>query len=200
MMSVKSKLLLLIIFFLVQLAVPIHMIYQKQNVLVKGKEFLIKCQPYDPVHPTMGRYIQLNFIDNNGIPVKGNEDFSNGDRVYVGIKKNSSRFSEFISVSKTPPQGDYFKANFWYYTYPEMHIEEKTYRYVPMSPKGAIVEVPFDRYYMEENKAPKADEIISKIGREIKEDVYAKVRILDGEASLESVYVGNQGIEDYVNK
>jgi hypothetical protein len=61
-----------------------------------------------------------------------------------------------------------------------------------------FLDLPIDRYYMEEKSAPAAERVYRQFAQRNKQDAYIVVRIKDGFAVIESLYVGGQKIEDAV--
>ena len=59
------------------------------------------------------------------------------------------------------------------------------------------LEVPFDRYYMDEKLAPKADRAYRNNSRRDKQDAVLKLRVRNGYALIESLEVGGVPIRDY---
>ncbi|MDD5136646.1 MAG: hypothetical protein PHN63_04800, partial [Candidatus Omnitrophica bacterium] len=57
-----------------------------------------------------------------------------------------------------------------------------------------------DRYYMEEKAAPAAERAYRQSAQRDTQDAYIIVRIKDGFAIIENLYVGGQKIEDAVRK
>ena len=60
--------------------------------------------------------------------------------------------------------------------------------------------MPFDRYYMEETKAPAAERAYWQSNRrgQTNQNAYAVVRIRNGESVLENLYVAGQPIAEFV--
>jgi len=57
---------------------------------------------------------------------------------------------------------------------------------------------PFTRFYMEESKALPAEQAYRDAQRNDSLDVYALVKVLDGTAALENVYLNDITIKEYV--
>ena len=59
--------------------------------------------------------------------------------------------------------------------------------------------LPFDRYYLEETKAPKAEQTYREQNRrnQTNGNTYAVVRIKNGDAALADLYVADKPIRDY---
>jgi uncharacterized membrane-anchored protein len=60
------------------------------------------------------------------------------------------------------------------------------------------LDLPIDRYYMEEKAAPAAERVYRQHTQRDKQDAYVTVRVKDGFAVIEGLFVGGQKIEDAV--
>ena len=58
--------------------------------------------------------------------------------------------------------------------------------------------MPFDRFYMEESKAPKAEKVYNAANSDQRKETYALVYIKDGTAVLNDVIIDGQSIATYV--
>ncbi|HEY5622073.1 MAG TPA: hypothetical protein VIR77_05680, partial [Pontiella sp.] len=64
--------------------------------------------------------------------------------------------------------------------------------------KGLRLDIPFDRFYMEEAKAPRAEALARDAMRS--GDCWAAVRILDGKAVIEDVFAQGERLRDLAAK
>ncbi len=85
-------------------------------------------------------------------------------------------FARFGETSVSPPDGPYLT----------LRVAE---RFSTQS-----LPLPFDRYYLDEGKAPQAEAEYLKHARD--RDAWLVVRILDGEWAIEDLYVGGKSIRD----
>jgi len=53
---------------------------------------------------------------------------------------------------------------------------------------------------MNEKKAPEAERLYRRSSRSDRQEAYVLVRVLNGNALIEGLYVGNKSIEDYFSK
>ena len=183
----KKKILLpaFIIMALLQLYVPAKMISGKENVLAEGNEFMFKTAPIDPSDPFRGKYIVLSFEENTA-QVANAEDWNSGDPVYVSLTKNEEGFAKILTISKDEPleTPDYVKANIQYT--------------VSDSISHIMVEYPFDRYYMEESKAPQAEIAYNESARDSTQITYALVSVKNGDAVLQGVFINGVPIREII--
>lgn len=162
---------------LIQWFIPGKLIWEKGQVLKKGQPFKFKTEPVDPSNPFKGKYITLNFRENSFTDTV-HRNFRSDETVYVILNQDSAGFVFIKNVSSEKPahSNSFVKANVSYIS------EEKDSVTIHLN-------YPFDEFYMEEFKAPKAEEIYRESNRDTTKVTYALVRILDGEAVLENVFI-----------
>lgn len=173
---------LMILLFVVQLSIPAKMIYNQEDTIANGTAYKFKTQPIDPTDPFRGKYIVLNYEmdsfetdDDSWVDYKGN--------VFVYLKTNSDGFAEVKAVSKTKLDisDDYV-------------IAESRYNY------GTEVnfDLPFNRFYMNENKAYDAEISVRKAQNDSAKVCYGLVMVKNGSAVLENVFINEQPIKEFV--
>jgi uncharacterized membrane-anchored protein len=174
---------------LAQWYVPASMIIQHEKALQKGTVLKFRTQIYDPYDPFRGRYVQLNFeMTRNPIQVTDTEDTTQTyhhewKEAYVILAQDEKGFARAIGVSdQRPAQGIYMRT--------------RVRRYGD----GYNIRLPFDRYFMNEKAAPKAERIYLDANRAgqgegSSDENYALVRIYQGTAVIEALYVDGQPIE-----
>ncbi|WP_424362631.1 GDYXXLXY domain-containing protein [Methylocystis parvus] len=165
---------------LIQLAAPASMIWKQERALAYGQPFRVRTAPVDPYDAFRGKYVALNFRE--GLPkLPSNFPPSFRGKVYAPVIVGDDGFSRFGEAALAPPQsGPYLTLNV-----------ERGY-------PGQDLRLPFDRYYMEEAKAPAAETAYTKATRE--KDAYVVVRILDGDWAVENLYVGGKPIIDVLSE
>jgi len=174
---------LLVLLFGVQLFVPSQMIYQQEDALKTGKAYKFKTLPIDPTDPFRGKFIILNY-DLNSFETQ--EDWSqyNGN-VYVYLKTNAEGFADVKTVSKTALDNsdDYV-------------IAESKYNYG----KKVNFDLPFDRFYMNENKAYDAELSVRQAQVDTTKVCYGLVYVKEGTAVLENVFIDDKTIKEFVEE
>jgi len=169
---------------LIQIVVPLSMIAKKEAILKNGKQFKFKTAPVDPYDAFRGRYVALR-IASDSAPNPGN-NFNPGGKVYAHIALDDQGFAVISKVTaKRPKEGDYIKT---------------TTRYRFDSDGKIFLNMPFDRYYMEENAAPAAEAAYRKHSSQGNESAYVTVRIKSGFAVLEELYVGGKPILEFIEQ
>lgn len=168
---------------LAQLYVPAKMILGREEILREGKEFKFKTAPIDPNDPFRGKYITLNY-DQNRFHIRDTaEVWNNGEEVFVVLEENSEGFATITDVQKEKPGDDtyYVKASLW-----------------SVAENSLIIRYPFERFYMEEYKAPDAELVYRESLIDSTQVTYAVVKIKNGEAVIKDVLIDEQSIIDIV--
>jgi len=169
---------------LIQIVTPLSMIGKREAVLKNGKQFKFKTAPVDPFDAFRGRYVALR-IESDSVPNPGNTKFDHGQKVYAHITKDRQGFATFSTVTtKRPYVADYLIT---------------TVRYAYSKDK-VFLDMPFDRYYMEEEAAPAAERAYRQHSRRKPKDAYITVRIKSGFAVLEELYVGGKPILEFIQQ
>lgn len=166
---------------LLQIFTPLSMIIARESTLKEGVLFRFKTAPVDPYDAFRGRYVALR-VEANSVPLSRGVKVENGQAVYafIGVDKDGFAIVSQISTQK-PGKGSYLSAQ----------VRYKTGKYV-------ILDLPIDRYYMEEKAAPRAEELYRRYSTSDKKDAYVTVKIKDGFGVVEGLYVGGQKIEDLI--
>jgi uncharacterized membrane-anchored protein len=175
---------LLVFLCLVQLGVPAFMIARREHVLHAGRALKFKTAPVDPYDAFRGRYVALNFeaATVTGIPLP--PGLRHGMRVYALLGEDDQGFARVTALSLArPPGGPCLRARVQY-----------------PAPDRVSLELPFDRYYMEETKAPAAEDAYRRNNRGEAGNAYAVVRVLGTQAVLEDLYVGGLPVEEFLRQ
>lgn len=166
------------------LIIPIVMITRYESVLSEGELFRFHAMPIDPYDSFRGKYIVLRFSETEVPKSVCSDTLEKGQEVYVNISKRDSDFVVINNVSATGTVGEnYFKA-----------IVEYTYE----GSESLTLDFPFDRFYMNEELAPLAEKILRRSNWTETTEVYVDVRIINGNAVIEDIYVNGKKIVDYL--
>jgi len=173
---------------LAQIYVPAKMIFDREDVLETGTEYKFRAAPIDPNDPFRGKYITLNYVDNN-YPVKDDGSWVNGESVFVTLLIDKDGFASIGDVTKEKPLNsqDFLKTKM------RLMNPDTIDSYVKME-----IEYPFDRYYMGEFKANDAEQAYSKSLQDTTLVTYALVSIKNGDAVLKDVLIDGISIEEIV--
>lgn len=176
-MSNKNFIIIGILVALVQLLVPAWMIYQKELVIQKGDTYLFPIAPVDPHDPFSGKYIYLNFLKTSFISDRP-MNLNYGESVYAIIEKDFEEKAIVRSLRTDPPQNE------------EAYIKVS----VNYSDSNRIqIEYPFNVFYMEEFKAPRAEDIYRKNVTK-KGNAFAVVKVYQGQYTITDVIINGKSI------
>ena len=172
---------------IVQLYIPAGQIRKYEDILRTGAVYKFRTAPVDPYDAFRGRYVALNYAGTEAVSRQG-EKFNRHAPAYVALQKDAAGFVHFGEISsETPARGDYLRVEYLYAT--------------GGSGDFAHFRLPFDRFYMEESKAPLAEAAYRKFGnrrnRE-KDPTYVVVRIKDGRGVIEDLYIKDIPIRDFL--
>lgn len=176
--------LIFLVLALIQLVVPARMIFHKEAIIENGTAYKFKTQPIDPSDPFRGKYITLRYEMNR---IKTNDSsWKRKDEGFLYFAEDANGFVQpkRISRKKLETTEDYVVAKVSWYN----------------KNKGEVgFTLPFNRFYMDENKAYDAEVAHRKAQRDsIPDNTYARIYIHDGEAVLSDVYINDIPIKDYV--
>jgi uncharacterized membrane-anchored protein len=173
---------LLVALCVLQLGVPGFMIARREHVLNTGRAFKFKTEPVDPYDAYRGRYVALGFEAASAKGVSAPPDLTQGERVYALLGEDDKGFAKVVALSREKPAGGaYLKARVDYPLRDEVRLR-----------------FPFDRYYMEEGKAPRAEWAYRQHSRRGVADASAVVRVLGSQAVLQALLVDGVPIEDFL--
>jgi len=164
---------------LIQISTPLSMIAKRESVLRVGEQFRFKTAPVDPYDAFRGRYVALAIVENTA-PAPQGVKFNYGDKVYALISVDEEGFANFSEARAVRPKNG---------AYIEAEVDN-------IYPSGVLLGLPIDRYYMEEEAAPAAERLYRAHSRRGKQDAYILVRVKDGLAVIEALYVGDKPIEE----
>jgi uncharacterized membrane-anchored protein len=171
------RLFVLIPLALIQLAVPGWMICRQEQILKHGRVFKFKTAPVDPYDAFRGRYVALRFAIES--PLAKSSPGHLNKRVWVRIEADGQGFAKIKEECNTPLTGD---------------------DVVTATRPFGMLHFPFDRYYMDETAAPKAETAYRTNSRREQQNAYATVRVLNGRAALEELYIDDKPIRDFLRE
>jgi uncharacterized membrane-anchored protein len=171
----------------VQLAVPVCQIRKYEDILRTGAVYRFRTAPVDPYDAFRGRYVALNYADTVAMLRRG-EKFENRAPAYVTLQKDQAGFVQFGEISRVPPvQGDYLRVEYLY------------------TSNGSVTKahfrLPFDKFFMEETKAPQAEAAYWKHGNRRNREgdpTYVIVRVKAGRGVIQDLYIKDKPIRDFL--
>ncbi len=85
-MKNKKGFILFCLVALVQVSIPLSMIYRSEKTLENGKVFLFKTAPVDPYDAFRGKYVQLGFEHSRVSTNLPHGSFRGGEKAYLLIR------------------------------------------------------------------------------------------------------------------
>lgn len=172
-----------------QVAVPVSQIWKHEDILRTGTVYKFRTAPVDPYDAFRGRYVALNYA-NTVAEVRKGEELKHRTPAYVTLQKDEAGFALFGEITAEPPdQGDYLRVE---YLYPRAKgITHARFR------------LPFDRFFMEETKAPRAQAAYWKHGNRRGRKVaatYVIVRVKGGRGVIEDLYIKEKPIRELLEE
>jgi uncharacterized membrane-anchored protein len=159
---------------------------QREIVLDRGTLYKFRTAPIDPYDPFRGRYVWLNFEGSTSVPYVGDGDPPHNRYVYATIEVGEDGFAEFSGADVRPPaSGDYLRAYAMYWQHQDRLLD---------------LRLPFDRYYMNAAAAPEAERVVREHSTVTNRNAHVTVRVLNGRAVLEQLYVADIPIEEFLRQ
>lgn len=179
------KLLLGIVFgvlCLAQIGVVLFQIMSYEKILKEGESFYFKVLPLDPYDPFRGRYVTLRFANATQAPISQGQSKENQSLGYA-ILEHQEKFDSVKEITFVKPQMGSFL---------EVNIHENRQK---NASSMVYFSLPFDRFYMREDVAPKAEKVLRlRSGVEVK----AKLKVLNGKGVIEELLVGEIPLSEFV--
>jgi uncharacterized membrane-anchored protein len=177
--SARVRLLAVAVVGLAQLAVPVGMIAGRERTLSEGNAWAFRARPVDPADAFRGRFLALA-LEPTEAPLPPGLEVERGERVIVPLVRDEEGFARFGPVQTTPPaEGDWMRVPVSWAT------TEKG---------GAMLDLPFDRFYLDEVEAPRVDAIWGQGRRE--RTAWALVRVRGGRAVLADLVIDGRSLRD----
>ncbi len=170
-----------ILLAVIQLGFVLQIIFHREMILRKGETYYFELAPVDPVDPLRGKYLDLRFKENNWKKISGFE-WKPGEPIWLILDKDRQGVTHIKNITKKRPKDTphFLKAKVLFvYDRPQPSLE---------------IKYPFDKFYLNEFKAKKAEENYRKLTREGIHKAYAKVKICKGDAVLVDVLINDQSL------
>lgn len=170
---------------LIQLSVPASVVWKHEQTLRHGRVWKFKTAPVDPIDAVRGRYIWLRFAAEElpaGVSLPKQDYVPSANVVYVILKEDADGFAQIDHVSETPLKGDNV-----------IEVSSEGWRAYKV-----YLRFPFNHFWVTEKNAPAAEKAYIENSRRGKENAYVTVRVRDGDAALEQLYIDNQPLPDYL--
>ena len=171
-MSLRIGSVLFVVTCVAQLAYPASMIGGHERILRAGTPVRIRCQTVGSERRPARSLRATSPRDLHG-SVEKPEDYHASSTVYALLETDAEGFARLGGIrNRAPETGLYVRAQV---------------REVNAETKDVIVGLPFDRYYMDEYDAPRAENAYrSGAG---KGDAFVVLRVKEGRAAIEDLFV-----------
>ena len=175
----RTKLIFILI-FIIQLAVPLSMIINKEVILGRGETINFQVRPVDPYDAFRGKYLRISILENTVIT--NTDYFKNNQDVYARITVDNDGFGTPVAISTEPYDN-------------ELYIKCKIDNVYDDS---VILSFPFDRFYINEKYSSLGEKLYNKYSNGEKKDAFISVRISKGKAVLEEMYLSGIEINEFI--
>ena len=184
-MNRRLRLVLFVIMALVQLTVAGGAIVRSELALRTGEAFRFRIQPVDPVDAFRGRYVAIRFAVDRAFVAEG-AAVRPRKHVFIPLTVDSDGFAAFGEADVEPPAaGPYLKLRAGVVT-PNQEGRQEVW-----------VSMPFRRFYMDEDKAPKAERAVWSRRRGQRE-ASVSVRVRRGVGVIEELYIADTPIHQWL--
>ncbi len=180
---------------LAQIGVPASLVVQHEQTRAAGTLWKFQTAPVDPNDPFRGRYVQLSFAAERE-PVlfadSGMIFIRHGTRMYAELAAGPDGFAQLVRLhEKRPSGGEYLDVFVGQMRAP---LERKKDSEEKELPPAAQVRLPFDRYYLPEDRAPQVEREYFEASRNAQANTYVEVRVRNGHAALVGLVLGGKPV------
>ncbi len=175
------RLTLFLLLAITQIAMPTSRILHKEYILHSGSVYSFATRPVDPYDIFRGRYVALSF-EKVLVSVPKGVQCTEGQTVYGLIAEGEDGFAFFSEARmERPEKGDYLQ------TVADVCFMDQV-----------LLKLPFSRYYLDEDLAPEAEKAYERASRTGSQKAYVTVRVANGKAVLEELYIEGQPVRVYL--
>ena len=176
--------ILFLILCAIQLFIPAEMAWSAKDVLLNGQVFKFKTIPVDPNDPFRGKYVTLRFAEEQfTVDTLQWQEWQSYDTFYAFLEEDQDGFAEIEVLTPYQPPED-----------TSYLVTKKRFSTRYKDSVTVQLQFPFERFYMEESKAPVAERIFREASRDAQEQTYAVVRLQNGKSVLEDVRINEQSL------
>lgn len=170
------------LFIAIQMAIPLQTLYLNEMTLKKGVKHLFACAPVDPNDPLRGKFVQLNF-EQRELQVDLSVSCTDRRKVYGNLIKNAQGLSVVSNVVEAHPE----KNTDFLELACNGVSEANGKRYLQF-------EFPFNKFYLDEFKAPKVEELYAVNFSDSTKVTYAVIYVYKGRALITDVQTNGKSI------
>ena len=173
-----------------QLALPLSLVAQHEQTRASGTPWKFQTAPVDPGDPFRGRYVRLSYkVERDPVPLTDATHYyvPAGTRMYAELLAGPDGYATLVKLHpQRPESGEYIDVFVRYMRQPAKDGGKQ--------PPAAIVHVPFDRYYLPEEKAGEVERRYGEASRKAMANTYAEVRVRAGHAALVSLVLDGKPV------
>ena len=178
----RLRLGIFVLVALAQFGVPAMMAWGRMQTLARGRVWKLKTAPIDPVDAVRGRFVMLRFDAED--KYRQPEQLKSADSIYAILKEGADGFAEIDRLSSSPTPSD---------------------SAIKVEPGGfwdgqQRVVFPFRYFWLTEKNAPAAERAYAENSRREQQNAFVTVRIRNGDAALEQLYIDNKPLADYLRE
>ncbi len=167
-----------------QLLVPASMIIKREATLREGKVFKFRTAPVDPYDAFRGRYVALSFAQDR-ISNPENISYKNGQRVFAILAADEAGFTQMVRIEpRRPRDADYLEVDVLYSVSYETNV---------------MVRIPYDRFYMDEHIAPRAEFAYREFARDTNRTAYAELAVREGFGVVRDLYFDGVPVRQFIS-
>jgi uncharacterized membrane-anchored protein len=175
----RVALLIFALVALAQLSVPAMLAWSRVRTLAHGRVWKFKTAPVDPEDAVRGRYVMLRFDAEDFTQA---EQLKSTDSIYAILKEGADGFAVVDHLSSSPaPESSAMKVEPGGWWQERQHIV-----------------FPFRYFWLAEKRAPEAEKAYRENSKRGEQKAFVTVRIRNGDAALEQLYIDNQPLADYL--
>jgi GDYXXLXY motif protein len=175
-----ARLGIFILVALAQLSVPAMLAWGRIQTLTHGRVWKFKTAPVDPIDAVRGKYVMLRFDAED--KYRQPEQLTSADYLYAVLKEGPDGFAEIdhLSTSASPPDS-------------AMKVEPGGF----WDGQQRVV-FPLRYFWLTEKRAPAAEQAYRANSKRGEQNAYATIRVRNGDAALEQLYIDNKPLADYL--
>ena len=220
----KIRLACYLVVLVAIIAYPVYTICKFEFMDIPSKEFLFRCEVYDPYDVMRGRYVQLSFEQEHIVLNKDlstiADDYEADGYLYALLEEDADGFAKITDfVLRGSELGNHSwklllpadgirhaSRNYWISHPDDPHAPEEVKASNAPPVYAYTLRLPFGRYYLNEKLAPKAEEVIRAVLQSSREGeaggvVALKVRILEtGDYVVEDLLIDGVPLRKYLGK
>lgn len=184
-MNRMVRIALFVVVAVVQLALATGAIVKSELALRTGEAFRFRIQPVDPVDAFRGRYVAIRF-ETERAPVADDFEVVSGKFVFIPIEVGEDGYAALGRAAlERPSRGAYLRLRAG-----GVYPDEDGKRYM-------WINLPFRRFYMDEDLAPQAERAVWT-GRRSRREASIGVRIRHGVGVIEELYIDDVPIHQWL--